>query len=69
MIKIGGLCDRTGETKLIGIEYCPGVGDYIALVNRKGGVLGHKLEYTEVDTPTRWNARSMATSDSSATAS
>ena len=50
VIKIGGICDRTGETKIIGIEYCPAVGDYIALVNRKGGVLGHKLEYTDIDT-------------------
>ena len=49
VIRIGGLCDRTGESKLIGLEYCPGVVDYIALVNRKGGVLGHKLEYTEID--------------------
>jgi branched-chain amino acid transport system substrate-binding protein len=49
MIRIGGLCDRTGESRLIGLEYCPGVADYIALVNRKGGVLGHKLEYTEID--------------------
>ena len=49
VIKIGGLCDRTGESKVIGQEYCPAVADYIALVNRKGGVLGHKLEYTEID--------------------
>ena len=48
-IKIGGVCDRTGESRLIGVEFCPAVGDYIALVNRRGGVLGHKLEYTEID--------------------
>jgi branched-chain amino acid transport system substrate-binding protein len=48
-IKVGGQCDRTGPTKLIGVELCPGVTDYIALVNKKGGVLGHKLEYTEVE--------------------
>ena len=48
-IKIGGMCDRTGSTKVIGVEMCPGVADYIALVNKKGGVLGRKLEYTEID--------------------
>jgi len=49
VIKIGGMCDRTGSTKVIGVETCPGVADYIALVNKKGGVLGHKLNYTEID--------------------
>ena len=49
VIKIGGMCDRTGASKVIGVELCPGVSDYIALVNRKGGVLGHRLEYTEID--------------------
>jgi branched-chain amino acid transport system substrate-binding protein len=49
VIRIGGLCDRTGDSKNIGAEYCPAVGDYLALVNRKGGVLGHKVEYTEID--------------------
>jgi len=48
-VKIGGQCDRTGATRLIGVEICPGVADYVRLVNRKGGVLGHKLEYTEVE--------------------
>lgn len=48
-IRIGGNCDLTGSTKVIGLEICPGVADYIALVNRKGGVLGHKLEYTTFD--------------------
>src|SRR5215212_10405270 len=48
-IKIGGTCDRTGTSKIIGLEYCPAVADYMALVNRKGGVLGHKLEYTEIE--------------------
>jgi branched-chain amino acid transport system substrate-binding protein len=49
VIKVGGTCDRTGATKLVGVEICPGVTDYIALVNKKGGVLGHKLEYTEIE--------------------
>jgi branched-chain amino acid transport system substrate-binding protein len=48
-ITIGGACDLTGATKVIGGELCPGVADYIALVNRKGGVAGHKLRYIEVD--------------------
>jgi branched-chain amino acid transport system substrate-binding protein len=48
-IKVGGMCDRSGATQIIGAEMCPGVADYIALVNRKGGVLGHRLDYTEID--------------------
>jgi len=49
VIKIGGQCDRTGPTKLVGVEICPGLTDYITLVNKKGGVLGHKLDYTEIE--------------------
>ena len=49
VIKVGGQCDRTGPTKNVGVEICPGVTDYIALVNKKGGVMGHKLEYTEIE--------------------
>jgi branched-chain amino acid transport system substrate-binding protein len=49
VIKLGGQCDRTGPVKLIGVEFCPGVSDYIALINKKGGVMGHKLEYTEIE--------------------
>ena len=49
VVKIGGMCDRTGAVKNIGLEYCAGVADYLALVNRRGGVLGHRLEYTEID--------------------
>ena len=49
VIKIGGQCDRTGPTKNVGVELCPGLSDYIALVNKKGGVGGHKLEYTEIE--------------------
>jgi branched-chain amino acid transport system substrate-binding protein len=48
-IRVGGMCDRTGVSRVIGVEMCPGTADYIALVNRKGGVLGHKLDYTEID--------------------
>src|SRR5438093_758511 len=49
VIKVGGQCDRTGPTKNVGVELCPGLSDYIALVNKKGGVAGHKLEYTEIE--------------------
>lgn len=48
-VRIGGVCDRTGQTKIIGQELCQGVADYFALVNRKGGVQGHKLRYTDLD--------------------
>ncbi len=48
-IKLGGTCDRTGATKLIGVELCPGLSDYIKLVNKKGGIMGHPVEYTEVE--------------------
>jgi branched-chain amino acid transport system substrate-binding protein len=48
-IKVGGTCDRTGSTRIIGVELCSGVVDYIALVNRKGGVEGHPIAFTEVD--------------------
>ena len=48
-IHIGGLCDRNGPTQNIGGELCPGAADYFALVNRMGGVEGHKLVYTELD--------------------
>lgn len=49
VIKVGGQCDRTGPTKNVGVEICPGIADYIALVNKKGGVMGHKLEHTEIE--------------------
>src|SRR5207245_11454275 len=49
VIKIGGQCDRTGPTKNVGGELCPGIHDYIALVNKTGGVLGHKIEHTEIE--------------------
>jgi Periplasmic binding protein len=48
-IKIGGQCDRTGPVKLIGVEQCPGITDYVKLVNKQGGVMGHRLEYTEIE--------------------
>ncbi|MGH7320126.1 MAG: ABC transporter substrate-binding protein [Candidatus Rokuibacteriota bacterium] len=48
-IVVGGQCDRTGPTKLIGVQICPGVIDYINLVNKKGGVKGNTLRYVEVE--------------------
>jgi len=49
-IVIGLQCDRTGPTNNIGPFLCPGYHDYIALVNSKGGVEGHKVRALEVDT-------------------
>src|SRR5689334_24573895 len=48
-IVIGVQCDRTGPTQLVGVNLCPGVEDYIALVNSKGGVDGHKIKAIELD--------------------
>ena len=48
-IVIGVQCDRTGPTQLVGVALCPGVEDYIALVNSKGGVEGHKIKAIELD--------------------
>jgi branched-chain amino acid transport system substrate-binding protein len=48
-IVIGGQCDRTGPTKFVGTIICPGLTDYINLVNKKGGVGGHTLRYIEVE--------------------
>ena len=48
-IVIGLQCDRTGATQIVGTVLCPGFHDYIALVNSKGGVEGHKLKALEID--------------------
>ena len=48
-IVIGVQCDRTGPTQIVGTVLCPGLHDYIALVNSKGGVEGHKIKALEVD--------------------
>lgn len=48
-IVIGTQCDRTGATQVVGVVICPGYNDYIALVNSKGGVSGHKLRVIEID--------------------
>ena len=36
-IVIGGQCDRTGPTKNVGTTLCPGILDYVRLINHKGG--------------------------------
>ena len=41
--------DRTGPTKPVGIQICPGVLDYVKLVNKQGGVKGHTLRFIEVE--------------------
>src|SRR5712664_4177889 len=48
-IVIGVQCDRTGPTQIVGTVLCPGFHDYIALVNSKGGVEGHKIKALEID--------------------
>src|ERR1700675_1083386 len=48
-IVIGMQCDRTGATQIVGTVLCPGFHDYIALVNSKGGVEGHKIKAIEID--------------------
>jgi branched-chain amino acid transport system substrate-binding protein len=48
-IVIGVQCDRTGPTQIVGTVLCPGLHDYVALVNSKGGVEGFKIKALEID--------------------
>jgi len=48
-IVIGMMCDRTGATQTVGVFFCPGVHDYVALVNSKGGVEGRQIKLVEID--------------------
>ncbi len=48
-IVIGLQCDRTGPTQVVGVHWCPGYHDYVALVNAKGGVEGHRIKVIEID--------------------
>jgi branched-chain amino acid transport system substrate-binding protein len=48
-IVIGLQCDRTGATQIVGTVLCPGFHDYVALINSKGGVGGHKIKALEID--------------------
>src|ERR1700745_568320 len=46
---IGVQCDRTGPTQIVGTTLCPGMHDYFALVNSKGGIEGHPIKALEID--------------------
>jgi len=48
-VLIGGQCDRTGPTQIVGVVICPAIQDYFDLVNSKGGVEGYKIKYNELD--------------------
>jgi branched-chain amino acid transport system substrate-binding protein len=48
-IVIGVQCDRTGPTQIVGTVLCPGIHDYISLVNSRGGVDGYKISDPEID--------------------
>ncbi len=48
-IVVGVQCDRTGATQTVGVVLCPGLHDYIALINSQGGVEGHKIRAIEID--------------------
>jgi branched-chain amino acid transport system substrate-binding protein len=48
-IVLGGECDRTGPTQLVGVNLCHGVLDYVKLVNKRGGISGHPVKYLEVE--------------------
>src|SRR3990172_6230631 len=48
-IVVGLQCDRTGATQTVGVNLCPGYHDYVALVNSKGGVEGHRIRAIEID--------------------
>jgi branched-chain amino acid transport system substrate-binding protein len=48
-IVVGEECDRTGPTQIVGVVLCPGIRDYIDLVNSKGGVEGYKIRLDEID--------------------
>jgi len=48
-IVVGLQCDRTGATQTVGVFLCPGAHDYVKVVNRKGGVAGHKIRLVEID--------------------
>jgi len=33
----------------VGVNLCPGVHDYVEMVNKKGGVMGHPIKYLEIE--------------------
>ncbi|MGA2126354.1 MAG: ABC transporter substrate-binding protein [Xanthobacteraceae bacterium] len=48
-VVIGEQCDRTGVTQIVGVNLCPGIMDYVNLINSKGGVEGYKIKLDEID--------------------
>src|SRR5881392_3937328 len=48
-VLIGGQCDRTGPTQIVGVVICPAIQDYFDLINSKGGVAGYRIKYNELD--------------------
>ena len=48
-IVVGIQCDRTGPTQIVGVNLCPGIQDYVSLINSKGGVEGFKIRAPEID--------------------
>ncbi|MGA3399653.1 MAG: ABC transporter substrate-binding protein [Acetobacteraceae bacterium] len=48
-IVFGMQCDRTGPTEIVGSNACPGVHDYIDLINSKGGVDGYHIKLIDID--------------------
>jgi branched-chain amino acid transport system substrate-binding protein len=48
-IVVGAQCDRTGATQTVGVVICPGMHDYINLINSKGGVEGYRIKWLEID--------------------
>lgn len=48
-IIIGGQCDRTGPTQIVGTVLCPAYQQYMELVNKRGGIEGYKIRIMEID--------------------
>ena len=48
-IAIGALCPRTGPVEIIGTNLCLGFGDYVELINSKGGLEGHPIKLVDID--------------------
>jgi branched-chain amino acid transport system substrate-binding protein len=48
-VVVGLMCDRTGPTSTVGTVLCPGMNDYVALVNSRGGIEGFQIKALEID--------------------
>ena len=48
-VVVGLMCDRTGPTSTVGTVLCPGMNDYVALVNSRGGIEGFQIRALEID--------------------